>query len=190
MCTPTAGLVAVQVASAGLQYNMQKQQAEAQYQKQKRTNEIAKKNAIIRYASAQLKIRQTAEQFADKSYLASLKARKSRASFITTAGDSGIALSGSTEALMRDYYRVEGNYNSALQNNWDINLSQFRRNLEAIQFGQEAQSVYLQPPNPELLFASNVLNVANSYYSLEAEKEMRGLMTNKKKKEQTKSIVT
>jgi hypothetical protein len=36
-----------------------------------------------------------------------------------------------------------------------MNIAQFERNLEAIQFGQESQSTYVQPPNPELLFASS-----------------------------------
>ena len=40
----------------------------------------------------------------------------------------------------------------------------------------------MQPPNPELLFASSALNVANTYYSLEAKKEASGLMTNRQKK--------
>ena len=87
--------------------------------------------------------------------------------------DAGIAISGSTNALLADYYRTEGNYkNSSLERNLDINISQFERNLEAIQFGQESQSTYVQPPNPELLFASSALNVANTYYSLEAQKEL------------------
>ena len=29
----------------------------------------------------------------------------------------------------------------------NINISQFERNLEAIQFGQESQSTYLTPPD-------------------------------------------
>ena len=83
---------------------------------------------------------------------------------------------------MSDYYRVQGNYMTSLENNMDINIAQYERNLEAIQFGQEAQSTYVQPPNPELLFASNALNVANTYYSGEAEKTLRGLKTNKEKR--------
>ena len=53
----------------------------------------------------------------------------------------------------------------------NINFSQYERNLEAIQFGQEAQSTYLTPPNSNLLFASAALNVANSYYNLQRTKE-------------------
>ena len=45
--------------------------------------------------------------------------------------------------------------------------------MEAIQFGQKAQSTYVQPPNPALLFATSALNVANTYYSLEAQKANR-----------------
>ena len=89
---------------------------------------------------------------------------------------------------MGDYYRVQGNYNASLQRNLGINISQFERNLEAIQFGQEAQSTYLQPHHPALLFASSALNVANTYYSLEFQKENAGLMTNKQKNAQTNSV--
>jgi len=76
---------------------------------------------------------------------------------------------------MNDYYRTEAKYKNSLANNLAINISQFERNLEAIQFGQESQSTYVQPPNPELLFASSALNVANTYYSLEAQKEINNL---------------
>ena len=72
-------------------------------------------------------------------------------------------------------YRVQGNYNSALQENLQLNINQFERNLEAIQFGQKSQSTYVQPPNPNLLFVSGALNVANTYYGLEAMKDARGL---------------
>ena len=47
---------------------------------------------------------------------------------------------------------------------------------------------YLNPsiknilPNPNLLFATQALNVANTYYSLEATKEAKGLMTQKQKR--------
>ena len=56
-----------------------------------------------------------------------------------------------------------------------LNINQFERNLEAIQFGQKAQSTYVQPPNPNLLFVSGALNVANTYYGLQVQKELRGL---------------
>ena len=84
-------------------------------------------------------------------------------------------MSGSQEALFRDYYRVQGNYNSALQENLQLNINQFERNLEAIQFGQKSQSTYVQPPNPNLLFVSGALNVANTYYGVQAMKDARGL---------------
>ena len=47
--------------------------------------------------------------------------------------------------------------------------------MEAIQFGQESQSTYLTPPNSNLMFASAVLNVANSYYNNKARFENEGL---------------
>ena len=183
MCSPE---VAVMALSAGLQYKMQKQQAQNTYDRQKRQNDIAKKNAIQRYAAEQLRIRQVLAQSADKDYEATLKARKVRAKFITEAGGAGLAISGSTEALLRDYYRTEGKYRNALRNNMAINVSQFERNLEAIQFGQESQMTYEVPPNSNLLFATQALNVANTYYSLEVAKGMRGLQTNWQKRKQKK----
>ena len=175
MCNSTAALVGVQVASAGLQYKMQKAQAQNTYNQQKRQNALAKANAIQRYAAEQLKIRQVAKKFADKEYEAARKSRKKRHEFIVQAGDAGLALSGSTERLLGDYFRIEGNYKASLEKNMNINISQYERNLEAIQFGQEAQSTYLTPPNSNLLFASAALNVANSYYSLQARKEAEGI---------------
>ena len=172
MCSPQ---VAVMAFSAGLQYKIAQQQAKNTYAQQKRQNDIAKKNAIQRYAAEQLKIRQTAKQFQEKGYEATLKARKKRAEFITVAGASGLALSGSTNRLLGDYYRIEGRYKASLDRNMDINLSQHDRTMEAIQFGQESQTVYEVPPNPELLFASSVLNVGNTYYKNKSDREIRGL---------------
>ena len=183
MCDP---VTLVAVASAGLQYQTAKAQQKAQYEAQKRQNEIARANAIRRYANEQLKIRQVIAQSSEKGFQASIKGKKARARFI--AGSEGLALSGSQERLMADYYRTEGNYNSALQRNLGINIAQYERNLEAIQFGQQAQSTYVSPPNPALLFASSALNVANSYYSLQAQKEMMGLQTNDQKRGQTESL--
>ena len=183
MCVPPqVALLAVSAGSSLLQFQQAKQQQKAQYEAQKRQNEIARKNALQRYASEQLKIRQIEKQSSQKGFEATLKARKARSEFITTAGSSGIALSGSTNALLADFYRTEGNYKASLARNLDINISQFERNLEAIQFGQEAQSTYVQPPNPAMLFASSALNVANTYYTLENQKANAGLMTNQQKK--------
>ena len=176
MCVPPqVALVAISAGSSYIQYQQQKQQQKNVEAQQIRQNEIARKNALQRYASEQLKIRQVAQQSSQKGLEATLKARKARAEFITTAGSSGIALSGSTNALLADFYRTESNYKASLARNLDINVSQFERNLEAIQFGQEAQSTYVQPPNPNLLFVSGALNVANTYYGLQVQKELRGL---------------
>ena len=184
MCVPPqVALVALSAGSSYLQFQQQKKaQKDAQAQ-QIRQNEIAKKNALQRYASEQLKIRQVAKQSSQKGFEATLRARKARAEFVTTAGSSGIALSGSTNALLADFYRTEGNYKASLARNLDINVSQFERNLEAIQFGQEAQSTYVQPPNPAMLFASAVGNVANTYYGIEMQKQNMGLMTNYEKRQ-------
>ena len=179
MCDP---VTTIAVASAGLQYQQGKAQQKAVYNAQKRQNELARKNAIQRYASEQLRIRQEVQKSKDKGFQATLKSRKARAEFLASAGDAGVAISGSTEALLADYYRTEGKYKASLAKNLEINIGQFEKNLEAIQFGQESQQTYLTPPNPELLFATQALNVANTYYSLEATKEAKGLMTNRQKR--------
>ena len=186
--SPTLILTAISAGSSLIQYQQAKEQQKDAQARQIRQNEIARKNALQRYASEQLKIRQVAKQSQEKGFEATLRARKARAEFVTTAGSSGIALSGSTQALLNNFYRTEGNYKASLARNLDINISQFERNLEAIQFGQEAQSTYVQPPNPAMLFASSALNVANTYYSLENQKQNLGLMTNQEKKNYKSNI--
>ena len=174
MCVePTTALMIASAGSSLLQFQQAKEQQKENFKAQKRQNEIARQNAIRRYATEQLKIRQELFKSKTKGFDASIKAKKTRAKFI--AGSEGLALSGSQESLMRDFYRTEGNYNSALQRNLELNINQYERNLEAIQFGQEAQSTYVQPPNPNLLFVSSALNVANTYYGLQVQKELRGL---------------
>ena len=174
MCVePTTALMIASAGSSLLQFQQAKQQQKNVYAQQKRQNEIARQNAIRRYATEQLKIRQEITKSKTKGFEASIRSKKARSRFI--AGSEGLALSGSQERLFADYYRTQGNYNSALQKNLQLNVNQFERNLEAIQFGQQAQSTYVQPPNPELLFLSGALNVANTYYGLQAQKELRGL---------------
>ena len=187
MCVePTTALMIASAGSSLIQFQQAKAQQKAQYGAQKRQNELARANAIRRYATEQLKIRQTLAVSSQKGFEASIKAKKTRARFL--AGSEGLALSGSQERLLGDYYRVQGNYNSALQRNMAVNVAQFERNLEAIQFGQQAQSTYEQPPNPALAFASASLNVANTYYGLEFQKQQAGLMTNAEKRRQKNSV--
>ena len=174
MCVePTTALMIASAGSSVLQFQQAKQQQKNVYAQQKRQNEIARQNAIRRYATEQLKIRQEVFKSKTKGFEASIRSKKARSRFI--AGSEGLALSGSQERLFADYYRTQGNYNSALQKNLQLNVNQFERNLEAIQFGQKAQSTYVQPPNPNLLFVSGALNVANTYYGLQVQKELRGL---------------
>ena len=52
MCDPVT-MAVVSVASGALQYKQAKATAKANYARQKRQNELAKKNAIQRYASEQ-----------------------------------------------------------------------------------------------------------------------------------------
>ena len=189
MCVePTTALMIASAGSSLIQFQQAKAQQKAQYVAQKRQNELARANAIRRYATEQLKIRQVAQKSSQKGFEASIKAKKTRAKFL--AGSEGLALSGSQERLLGDYYRVQGNYNSALQRNMAVNVAQFERNLEAIQFGQQAQSTYEQPPNPALAFASASLNVANTYYGLEFQKQQAGLLTNAEKRALRKSANT
>ena len=188
MCDPVT-MAVVSVANAGIQYKQQKAQAKARYAQQKRQNELAKKNAQTRYASAQLKIRQELSKASQADLKGTLKARRARATYTAGTSDAGgLAMSGSTNALLANYYRTEGNYRNAIRNNMDINISQFERNLEAIQFGQESQSTYLTPPDSKMLFATQAFNVANTYMSLEFQRQNAGLMDNKKKKQQTESV--
>ena len=188
MCDPVT-MTVMAVANAGMQYKQQKAQAKARYAQQKRQNELAKKNAQQRYASAGLKIRQELKKSAQADLRGTLKARKARATYIAGAGDAGgLAISGSTNALLANYYRTEGNYKTAIQNNMGINISQYERNLEAIQFGQESQSTYLTPPDSKMLFATQAFNVANTYMSLEFQRQNAGLQTRKEKKQQTNSV--
>ena len=186
MCVePTTALMIASAGSSLIQFQQAKAQQKAQYVSKKRQNQLARANAIRRYATEQLKIRQVAQKSSQKGFEATIKARKTRARFL--AGSEGLALSGSQERLLGDYYRVQGNYNSALQRNMAVNVAQFERNLEAIQFGQQAQSTYEQPPNPALAFASASLNVANTYYSMEFQKQQAGLLTNAEKRALRKS---
>ena len=179
MCVaPTTGMMIASAVGQVMNYQQQKAQQKATYQAQVRQNEIAKRNAVQRYASEQLKINQQVKATQQKGYEANLKSKKARGEFVADVSGSGLAMSGSTESLMADFYRVEGNYMSSLNTNLDIDIAQYERNLEAIQFGEESQSTYVQPPNPALLFASSALNVDNTYYSLEAQKELKGLKPN------------
>ena len=187
MCVPPqVALVALSAGSSFLQFQQQKQAQKDAEARAIRTNNLARRNALQRYASEQLKIRQVAKQSSEKGFQATLKARKARAEYRTVAGASGLAISGSTQALLSDFYRTEGNYKASLARNLDINVSQFERNMEAIQFGQEAQSTYVQPPNSAMLFASAVGNVANTYYGIEMQKQNMGLMTNYEKRQLNK----
>ena len=181
MCDPVT-MAVVSVASGALQYKQAKATAKANYARQKRQNELAKKNAIQRYASEQLRIRQTLKKSAEEDLKGTLKARRVRARYTAGTSDAGIAMSGSTNALLANYYRTEGNFRNAINNNMKMNVSQFERNLEAIQFGQESQSTYETPPNSALLFASSALNTANSYFSMTSSMQNAGLKTPSQKR--------
>ena len=177
----TTALMIMSAASSVMNYQQQKKQAKYRYAAQIRQNALARENAMQRAAAETLKIRQITKQKQDKGYAAAMKARRARATYISEAGAAGLALSGSTNALLANFYRQEGVYKASLQRNLDINISQYRRNLEAIQFGQKAQSTYTQAPNAPLLFAANALNVANTYYGIEYQKELMGMKSQRQK---------
>lgn len=168
-------LTALSIGSSALGFIQRQRAEQAEYERQKRQNEIARENAIKRYASEALRIRQVQQETAEKDLQGTLEARKKEAQFVVQSGARGVALSGSTNRLLQDYYRVQGNYTASLERNLNINVSQFKRNLDAIQFGQESQSTYVTPPNPILNFASSAMNVANSYYQRKYDKELAGL---------------
>ena len=59
MCVePTTALMIASAGSSVLQFQQAKDQQKETYRQQKRQNEIARENAIRRYATEQLKIRQ------------------------------------------------------------------------------------------------------------------------------------
>ena len=167
-------LTALSIGSSALGFFQRQRAEQAEYERQKRQNEIARENAIKRYASEALRIRQVQQETAEKDLQGTLEARKKEAQFVVQSGARGVALSGSTNRLLQDYYRVQGNYTASLERNLNINVSQFKRNLDAIQFGQESQSTYVTPPNPILNFASSAMNVANGYYQRKYDKELAG----------------
>ena len=136
MCVQaTTALTIASVLGQAISFQQQKKQQQYAWWQQKKQNELAKENAIQRYASEQLKIRQTLKQASQKDLEATLKSRRVRATYITEAGGAGLALSGSTSALLANYYRTEGNYKTALQNNMAINISQFESRLLAMETG-------------------------------------------------------
>ena len=53
MCNPTTALTVVSIASSGLQFQAQRKQQQYQGWQQKKQNELAKANAIQRYAAEQ-----------------------------------------------------------------------------------------------------------------------------------------
>ena len=118
MCLPqktaTQALMALSAGSSFMQFQQQRKAQKYAQARAIRQNALAKKNALQRYAAEQLKIRQVAKQSSEKGYQATLKARKARAEFTTIAGASGLAISGSTQALLSDFYRTEGNYKASL----------------------------------------------------------------------------
>ena len=125
MCSPTIALTAISAGSSLIQYQQGKQQQKAEEARQKRQNALAKKNAIQRYASEALRIRQVEKKSSQKGFEATLKTRKKISEFEANRGSAGIAMLGSTSALMADYYRTESKYKNSLANNLNINIPIF-----------------------------------------------------------------
>ena len=76
MCRTNNGFNDCSAGSSLIQFQQAKAQQKAQFVAQKRQNEIARANAIRRYASEQLKIRQVVSQSAEKVFKQVLKVRK------------------------------------------------------------------------------------------------------------------
>ena len=70
MCNPTIAVTAIAGASSYINYQQQLQAQKNAEQAQIRQNAIAKKNALQRYASEQLRIRQVVKEKQEKSRLA------------------------------------------------------------------------------------------------------------------------
>ena len=85
----TTALMIMSAASSVMNYQQQKKQAEYRYAAQRRQNALARENAIQRVAAETLKIRQVTKQKQDKGYLAALKAKRARATYISEAGAAG-----------------------------------------------------------------------------------------------------
>ena len=113
MCNPTIAVTAIAGASSYINYRQQLQAQKNAEQAQIRQNELAKKNALQRYASEQLRIRQVVKQSQEKGFQATKKRRQQTEKFMAFRADRGVAMSGSMNALLADYYRTEGNFNSA-----------------------------------------------------------------------------
>ena len=77
MCVePTTALMIASAGSSLLQFQQAKEQQKENFKAQKRQNEIARQNAIRRYATEQLKIRQELFKSKTKGFDASIKAKK------------------------------------------------------------------------------------------------------------------
>lgn len=178
MCEPitsisaTQAMVAMSVVSVGLQFYQGYQQQKSIYKQQQRQNDLARKNAVARYASEQLRIKQVTDQSLEKGYQQTLKAKKARAEARNVFGERNIALRGSAMAVYNDYYRKEGNYMASLSRNLKMNYDQYDLNMKNIQLGYESQATYLTPPDPVGLLVNGAVNVASTYFALEAQKEI------------------
>ena len=79
MCVePTTALMIASAGSSLIQFQQAKAQQKAQFVAQKRQNELARANAIRRYATEQLKIRQVAQKSSQKGFEATIKTKIDR----------------------------------------------------------------------------------------------------------------
>lgn len=171
MCDPVTQTI-IAVAQLGMGYMNDKAEADARRQQQIRQNELARRNAVQKMASEELRIRQefkaTRNEMADQS----LQSRRAKATAEVQAGEGGVS-GKSVDALFAEYYREEGLYKNAQLNNLAGELVQHRENMKSISLGQEANSTFVTKFNPMTSLANRGLQFAGTYADIRIEQERR-----------------
>jgi len=155
MCLPLAAIgAAAGVASAGLSYIGQRQQARAQarYQAQaaaaERQRFLQEQTSLrMRQAQQQEAVGRELEQVSRKSQAALARARVS-------AGEAGVA-GASVQALMDDYMRQEAGYRSALARQQELGEIGTGMQLEQAGFATQQRQIGINQPinRPNILTA-------------------------------------
>ena len=146
MCLPLAAVGAIAgVASAGLSYMGQRQQArqQARYQAQaaaaERQRFLQEQTSLrMRQAQEQEAVGRELEQVSRKSQAALARARVS-------AGEAGVA-GASVQALMDDYMRQEAGYRSALARQQELGAIGTGLGLEQAGFATQPRMIGLSQP--------------------------------------------
>lgn len=171
MCDPVTQTI-IAVAQLGMGYMNDKAEANARTQQQKRQNEMARRNAVQKMASEELRIRQEFKATRGEMAEQGLKSKRARATAEVQAGEGGVS-GRSVDALFAEYYREEGLYKNAQLNNLAGELVQHRENMKAISLGQEANSTYVTKFSPMTSLANRGLQFAGTYADIRIEQERR-----------------